>query len=276
MNGIRAKKQYGQNFLTDDSIPKRIVRESGIQKSGGVIEIGPGLGILTKQLSAAAGKVVAVEIDHELIPVLNEKFRDFENVTVMEADIMKTDIGKLIDEELSGMEVDVVANLPYYITSPIIWKLVESIHRIRCITLMVQKEVAERLTSKAGTAEYGAMTVSLSYYAEVRKLFPVSAGHFSPRPKVDSAVISICPHAAPPVQVMDEEMLLACIRNAFQLRRKTLANGLSSGFGMSKQEVLDAIVRCGFRPDVRGEDLSLPDFAAIADELCKARERIES
>ena len=264
---VHAKKQFGQNFLIGDAIPSRIASESGIDEHTGVIEIGPGLGILTNQLASRAGKVVAVEIDRELIPVLRERFALNENVQIVEGDIMKTDLRQIISEEFPGLRVAVVANLPYYITSPVIWKLVEGRYGFSSITVMVQKEVAERLSSKPGSSEYGAMTVSLSYYAEIRKLFNVSAGNFRPRPKVDSAVIQLIPHATPPVFVRDEGMLFDCIRASFSMRRKSLSNGLSSGLQISKSDAAAAIAACGFEEKVRGEDLSLSDFARLSNEL---------
>ena len=231
---VHAKKQYGQNFLTDASIPKRIAAESGVNEESGVLEIGPGLGILTEQLAAAARKVVAVEIDSDLIPKLEERFRGRPNVTIIEQDILKTDIPALLETHFSGMDVCVVANLPYYITTPILWKLIEGKYGFKSVTVMVQKEVADRLTAKAGSSAYGAMTATLSYYASVRKLFPVSAGHFTPRPKVDSAVVSIVPYETPPVSVRDESFLLEVIRAAFGMRRKTLVNCLSSHSALTR------------------------------------------
>jgi len=270
-NGFHKKKQYGQNFLIGDAIPRRIAEESGVTSGCGVLEIGPGLGVLTKQLAARAGKVVAVEIDRDLVPRLNETFSGDANVKIIEADIMKTDLRKLLSEEFAGMDVFVVANLPYYITSPILWMLCEGKYGFKSITVMVQKEVADRLTSKAGSSEYGAMTVSLSYYVGIRKLFNVSAGNFSPRPKVDSAVISLSPYPVPPVKVADEDTLFRCIRASFSMRRKTLVNGLASGIGMSKDDVLAAVAECGFSQTVRGEDLTLADFAALSDAVFRRK-----
>lgn len=264
---VHAKKQYGQNFLTDASVPKRIAAESGIHRESGVLEIGPGLGILTEQLAAAARKVVAVEIDKDLIPKLEERFRDRPNVTIIEQDILKTDISRLLETYFSGMDVYVAANLPYYITTPILWKLIEGRYGFKSVTVMVQKEVADRLTSKPGSPAYGAMTATLSYYASVRKLFTVSAGHFTPRPKVDSAVVSIVPYEKPPIAVRDEAFLLEVIRAAFGMRRKTLVNCLSAHFGWDKERTRGIVLQCGFPETVRGEELSLNDYAELAETL---------
>ncbi len=264
---VLAKKQYGQNFLTDASVPKRIAAESGIHDDSGVLEIGPGLGILTEQLAAVARKVVAVEIDKDLIPKLEDRFRDRPNVTIIEQDILKTDIPDLLKTHFSGMDVYVVANLPYYITTPILWKLIEGKYGFKSVTVMVQKEVADRLTSKPGTPAYGAMTATLSFYAAVRKLFAVSAGHFTPRPKVDSAVVSIVPYEEPPVDVRDEAFLLEVIRAAFGMRRKTLVNCLAAHFGWEKERTRDVVLQCGFPETVRGEALSLNDYAVLSESL---------
>lgn len=271
---FRKKKQYGQNFLTNAAIPARIVRESGIDSACGALEIGPGLGALTTQLAPACAKVVAVEIDSEVIPPLLEKLKPFSNVTVIEQDILQTDLHALLEEHFSGMEVCVCANLPYYITTPILMKLLEGKYGFRSITVMVQKEVAERLCAKSGSDGYGAITASVSYYASVRRLFPVPAGCFSPKPKVDSAVIRLDLYPEPPVSVENEALLFEVIKAAFLQRRKTLCNALSAYFPFLTKEACTRILQdCGLRADIRGEMLSLEQFAAITDSLQKEKER---
>lgn len=271
---FRKKKQYGQNFLTNAAIPARIVRESGIESACGVLEIGPGLGALTTQLCPAAAKVVAVEIDSEVIPPLLEKLKPFPNVTVIQQDILQTDLHALLGEHFPGMEVCVCANLPYYITTPILMKLLEGKYGFRSITVMVQKEVAERLCAKSGSDGYGAITASVSYYASVRRLFPVPAGCFSPKPKVDSAVIRLDLYREPPVTVESEEMLFEVIKAAFLQRRKTLCNALCAYFPFLTKEACARILQdCGLRVDIRGEMLSLEQFASLTNSLLKEKER---
>lgn len=273
---FRKKKQYGQNFLTNAAIPARIVRESGVIPPYGVLEIGPGLGALTMQLAPAAAKVVAVEIDREVIPLLTERLRPFTNVTIIEQDILQTDLRALLDEHFPGMEVCVCANLPYYITTPILMKLLEGKYGFRSITVMVQKEVAERLCAKSGSDGYGAITASVNYYASVRKLFPVPAGCFSPKPKVDSAVIRLDLYPNPPVDVQNEELLFEVIKAAFLQRRKTLCNALNAYFAfLSKETAARILQECGLRADIRGEMLSLEQFAALSNSLQNEKEKIE-
>lgn len=267
---FRKKKQYGQNFLTNPAIPARIVRESGIDGSCGVLEIGPGLGALTLQLAPVAAKVVAVEIDHELIEPLHEKFSPFHNITLIEQDILKTDLDALLAKEFADMPVCVCANLPYYITTPILMKLLEGRHGFRSITVMVQKEVADRLCSTNGQDGYGAITASVQYYASVKKLFAVSAGNFSPKPKVDSAVIRLDLYEKPPVEVADEERFFSVIRAAFLQRRKTLCNALCSYFpAYGKENVKSLLQACGLSETVRGEMLSIGQFAALTNLMIK-------
>ncbi|MCH5183650.1 MAG: 16S rRNA (adenine(1518)-N(6)/adenine(1519)-N(6))-dimethyltransferase RsmA [Oscillospiraceae bacterium] len=271
---FRKKKQYGQNFLTNAAIPARIVRESGIDSSCGILEIGPGLGALTTQLAPVAAKVVAVEIDSEVIPPLLERLKPFSNVTVIEQDILQTDLHALLEEHFPGMEVCVCANLPYYITTPILMKLLEGKYGFRSITVMVQKEVAERLCAKSGSDGYGAITASVSYYASVRRLFSVPAGCFSPKPKVDSAVIRLDLYQQPPVHVESEELLFEVIKAAFLQRRKTLCNALTAYFPFLTKEACARILQdCGLRADIRGEMLSLEQFASLTNSLQKEKER---
>lgn len=260
------KKQYGQNFLTNPAIPARIVRESGIDHTCGVLEIGPGLGALTLQLAPMAAKVVAVEIDHTLIQPLTERFREYPNITLIEQDILKTDLTALLQTEFAGMPICVCANLPYYITTPILMKLLEGKHGFRSITVMVQKEVAERLCASPGEDGYGAITASVQYYAAVRRLFVVTAGNFSPPPKVDSAVIRLDLYEQPPVWVEDEPLFFTMIKAAFLQRRKTLCNALCSYFpDLSKEAARQLLADCGLAETVRGEVLSLAQFAQLTN-----------
>ncbi|MBE6691762.1 MAG: 16S rRNA (adenine(1518)-N(6)/adenine(1519)-N(6))-dimethyltransferase RsmA [Ruminococcaceae bacterium] len=272
MTEFKKKKQYGQNFLTSSAIPKRIAAESGITSEDCVIEIGPGFGILTRELSAIAHKVVAIEIDTELMDILPEKLSGCENVKVINADILKTDVNELIKNEFEGRNVCVCANLPYYITTDIVMKLLEGEYGFKTITVMVQKEVAERFCSKAGTAGYGAITASISYYASVKRLFTVKAGSFDPKPNVDSAVIRFDVYEKPPVAPANKDILFSVIKAAFLQRRKTLLNSLNSFFGssLSKELLSSIIIGCGYSETVRGEELDIKGFCKIADEIYKA------
>ncbi|MBO5402534.1 MAG: ribosomal RNA small subunit methyltransferase A [Clostridia bacterium] len=269
MSGFIKKKKYGQNFLTSDRIPARIAAESGITSECGVIEIGPGLGVLTKQLLAVAKKVVAIEIDTELIPILTEKFADEENFRLINEDVLNVDLDKLIAEHFPDMPVCVCANLPYYITTPILMKLLEGKHGFITITVMVQKEVAQRLCSKCGDSEYGAITASVNYYASVKRLFPVKAGSFSPPPKVDSAVIRFDLYDTPPVAPVDENTFFAVIRAAFAQRRKTLLNALCTAFSdrLSRDELAAIITEAGLTQDVRGEKTDNKTLCFISDKI---------
>lgn len=266
------KKQYGQNFLTNAAIPERIVRESGIDASCGVLEIGPGLGALTTKLSPVAKKVVAVEIDHDLIDPLQKIFADYPNITLIEQDIMKVDLDNLLKTYFADMPVCVCANLPYYITTPILMKLLEGKHGFRSITVMVQKEVAERLCAGHGQDGYGAITASIGYYASVKRLFTVTAGNFSPKPKVDSAVIRLDLYQTPPVDVADESLFFEVIKAAFLQRRKTLCNALTSYFPyLDKEHTASILEQCGLRTDIRGEMLSIDSFAKISNLIKKEK-----
>ncbi len=267
MSDFKKKKQYGQNFLTNVAIPRRIAAESGITSEDCVIEIGPGFGILTKELSAIAHKVVAIEIDSELMDILPEKLAECKNVKVVNADILKTDVEALIKTEFGNRTVCVCANLPYYITTDIVMKLLEGNYGFKTITVMVQKEVAERFCSAAGTEGYGAITASISYYASVKRLFTVKAGSFDPKPKVDSAVIRFDLYKEPPVTPKDKKLLFNVIKAAFSQRRKTLTNTLNSAFGatLSKQAISEIVSQAGFPETVRGEELDIFAFSKIAD-----------
>jgi len=266
---FRKKKQYGQNFLVNQAIPKRIAVESGITDECGVIEIGPGFGVLTKELAKIAKKVISIEIDKELIPILTEKTSDLTNLKIINNDIMQVDIAELINNEFPSMPVCICANLPYYITTPILMKLLEGKYGFKSITIMVQKEVADRLCAKSGGENYGAITASVNYYARIKRLFIVSAGSFSPPPKIDSAVIRLDLYQEPPVFLENEEMLFKVIKAAFALRRKTLVNSLHSVFNsnFTKDELCDIITLLGLNSQVRGEDLDLSQFANIANKL---------
>ena len=269
MADFKKKKQYGQNFLTNVAIPKRIAAESGITSEDCVIEVGPGFGILTRELSAIAHKVIAIEIDTELMDILPHKLADCNNVKVINADILKTDVGELIRNEFEGRNVCVCANLPYYITTDIVMKLLEGDFGFKTITVMVQKEVAERFCSSAGADGYGAITASISYYASVKRLFTVKAGSFDPKPKVDSAVIRFDLHKEPPVEPKDKKLFFDVIKAAFSQRRKTLSNALISNFGskLSKQDCNEIILECGYSETVRGEELDIFGFSKIADAI---------
>lgn len=266
-HGIKFQKQFGQNFLINEDIPARIAYESGAAEHDCVLEIGPGIGTLTRELCQVAGKVVAVEIDKGLIPVLDETLADFDNVEVINSDIMKTDLEGLFKEKFEGKDVYVCANLPYYITTPILMLLLESRLPIKRMTFMVQKEVADRLSSNSRDGDYGAVTASVSYYGKVQKLFNVSAGNFMPAPKVDSAVIQITLYDEPPVQVSDEKLLFKVIKAAFGQRRKTLVNALNGNVGISKDEITRAVEASGFDVNIRGERLDIEGFARLTDEI---------
>jgi len=259
------KKQFGQNFLISESVPRRIA-EAGFAE--GVLEIGPGIGTLTRELCAHAKKVVAVEIDTTLLPILDKTLADFDNVKVINNDIMKVDVAALVKEEFADCkEVAVCANLPYYITSPVLMKLLESKVGFTSITVMVQKEVATRLSAPAGHETYGALTAAVSYYASVKKLFDVPAGCFMPKPKVDSAVVKLTLYQEPPVTCC-EETLFKVIKGAFAQRRKTLVNSLSTVIGhIPKSALAEIITSCGFAEGVRGETLDIHAFAKIANAI---------
>ena len=269
-HGIHFQKKFGQNFLVNPAVPARIAQECGAQPQDAILEIGPGIGTLTQELAQRYRKVVAVEIDRDLIGVLHETMADYPNVTVIEGDIMKTDLRALFDEYFSDSRVSVCANLPYYITSPILMKLLESGLPFDYITVMIQREVAQRLCAAPGSDAYGAITACASYYASVQTLFPVSKGNFIPVPKVDSAVIRMQRHAAPPVSVQSETMLFRVIRAAFEQRRKTLVNALSAGIPeLEKSTYIQILQSLGMDENIRGEKLSLQQFADISNALFK-------
>ena len=266
--GITFRKDFGQNFLTNRMIPEDIADNCTDTSECMILEIGPGIGCLTQELAMRYKKVVAVEIDKGLIPVLSKTLADFDNITVINEDIMKVDIRELVEKYSDGMPVSVCANLPYYITTPILMHLLESGVKFSTITVMVQNEVAARLAAKPGSSDYGAITAVLGYYGSVRKLFKVSAGCFIPAPKVDSAVVRIDLYDKCPYEIKDEKLFRNCIKAAFEMRRKTLENALSAMLSSyTKETVGEAIKICGFDSKIRGERLSCEDFANLSNVL---------
>ena len=263
------QKKFGQNFLIDTHVLDKIISAAEITKEDFVLEIGPGIGTMTQYLACAAREVVAVEIDKALIPILEDTLQDYSNVTVLNEDILKVDIKKLADEHNNGKPIKVVANLPYYITTPIIMGLFEGDVPIESITVMVQKEVADRMQVGPGTKEYGALSLAEQYYAEPYIVANVPPNCFMPRPKVGSAVIRLTKHAEPPVEVSDTKLMFRIIRASFNQRRKTLANGLNNSPELSfgKEEIQRAIKACGFPEGIRGEALTLEEFAALTNEF---------
>ena len=266
-HGFTFSKSLGQNFLINPSVCPRMAEFSGADKGVGVIEIGPGIGVLTNELCKLADKVVAIELDKRLLPVLEETLGVYDNLKVVNADVLETDLHKLIEEEFSGMEVVVCANLPYYITSPVIMKLLEDKLPISAITVMVQKEAAQRICAEVGSRQSGAVTVSVNYYAKPEMLFSVSAGSFMPAPKVDSAVIRLNVLDEPPVKVNDEKKLFSVIKAAFSQRRKVISNSLSSGLSLDKSKIAEILEKSGVPLNARAEKLSLQNFADIANNL---------
>lgn len=267
-HGFTFSKSLGQNFLINPSVCPRMAELSGAGKGVGVIEIGPGIGVLTNELCRLSDKVVAVELDKRLLPVLDETLAEYDNVKIINADVMELDLKKLIEEEFENMEVVVCANLPYYITSPVIMKLLESKLDINAVTVMVQKEAAQRMCAEVGSRASGAVTVAVNYYADVQMLFGVSAGSFMPAPKVDSAVMRLDILKAPPVDT-DEKKFFEVVKAAFSQRRKTVANSLSSGLGLDKARVLDLLEKSNVPANARAEKLSMQNFADIAANLAK-------
>lgn len=263
------QKKFGQNFLIDGHVIEKIIAAAGIGKEDVVLEIGPGIGTLTQRLCEAAGDVVAVEIDRNLIPILTgDTCKDYANLQIISGDIMKTDIPELL-KPFGKRPVKVVANLPYYITTPILMKLLEDRLPIESITVMVQKEVAERMETGPGTKDYGALSLAVQYYSEPYLAANVPANCFMPRPNVGSAVIRLTIHEEPPVQVKDEKHMFALIRASFNQRRKTLVNGIGNAAELpySKEQVAAALTKLGMSETIRGEALTLSEFAALSDAL---------
>ncbi|MGI5958804.1 MAG: 16S rRNA (adenine(1518)-N(6)/adenine(1519)-N(6))-dimethyltransferase RsmA [Massiliimalia sp.] len=261
-------KSLGQNFLINPSVCPRIAEDGIRGEHYGVIEIGTGIGVLTNELAKRAEKVVAIEIDDRLIPILEETLQEYDNIRIINNDVMKVDLAKLIAEEFAGMDVCVCANLPYYITSPIIMMLLEEKLPIRSITVMVQKEAAARLCAQMGTRECGAVTFAVRYYSDPVQLFPVSRGSFMPAPNVDSAVIRLEVKQSPDHQAKDEKFLFRLVKAAFSQRRKTLANPVSGALGIPKSRIGEALTQIGLKPTARAEEVSFEQFIALADLLC--------
>lgn len=266
-HGFHFSKALGQNFIINPSVCPRMAEESGIDETCGVIEIGAGIGVLTAELAKRAKKVVVIEIDTKLMPVLAETLADFDNIEIINQDVMKTDLAALIKEKFDGMPVFVCANLPYYITSPVIMTLLESRLPIEAVTVMVQKEAAQRLCASVGSRLSGAVTVAVDYYAKAEKLFDVSAGSFMPAPKVDSCVIRMDIRKEPEIQISDEALFFRMVHAAFGQRRKTAANSISAGSGIPKDIVIKAIEECGFPPAVRAEGLTMQELADLSEKI---------
>lgn len=261
------QKKLGQNFLIDTHVLDKIMDAASVTNEDFVLEIGPGIGTLTQYLCENAGEVLAVEIDSSLIPILNETLKDYENITLLNQDILKVDIGKIAAEKNLGRPIKVVANLPYYITTPVIMSLFESHVPIDSITVMVQKEVAERMQASPGTKDYGALSLAVQYYAKPQIVANVPPNCFMPRPKVGSTVIHLTRHETPPVLTDDEKLLFRVIRASFRQRRKTLANGLSNAaeIMLSREEIAGCIKELGLPATVRGETLTLSQFSQLSD-----------
>ena len=270
-HGFHFSKAKGQNFLIAPWVPESIAVESGVDKTAGVLEIGPGIGPLTQQLCLRAGKVCAVEVDTRLKPILELTVGEFSNLEILWKDVLKLDIPALVQEKFGGLRPMACANLPYYITSPILSALLEA-ECFESVTVMVQKEVAQRIAAAPGTADYSAFTVFCQYYAEPEILFDVPAHCFLPQPKVTSAVITLRTRKERPWDIQDEEVFFRVVKASFAMRRKKLSNGLASGFPeLGKTGAAEVIAAAGFDANVRGETLSIPEFARIANEITKRR-----
>jgi 16S rRNA (adenine1518-N6/adenine1519-N6)-dimethyltransferase len=263
------QKKFGQNFLIDTTVLERIINAADITKEDCVLEIGPGIGTMTQYLAESAREVVAVEIDKALIPILEDTLSEYENVTIINEDILKMDIAGLAEEKNSGKPIKVVANLPYYITTPIIMGLFESHVPLKNITIMVQKEVADRMKVGPGTKDYGALSLAVQFYAKPEIVANVPPNCFIPRPNVGSAVIRLTRHEAPPVEVEDEKKMFALIRASFNQRRKTLVNGLTNApnLNLTKEHVAQTLEKMGLPATIRGEALTLEQFAALSNML---------
>ena len=272
-HGFHFSKAKGQNFLIAQWVPENIAQQSGVDETAGVLEIGPGIGPLTQQLALRAGKVCAVEVDTRLEPILQQTVGGFSNLEILWGDVLKQNIPALVAEKFQGLRPMACANLPYYITSPILTALLEA-ECFERVTVMVQKEVAVRIAAKPGTADYSAFSVFCQYYAQPELLFDVPAHCFLPQPKVTSAVISLKVRAEKPWQVDDEAVFFRCVRSSFAMRRKKLQNGLAAGFPeLGKAGVAEAIESCGFPENVRGETLGIPEFARLANEIARRLHR---
>ncbi len=266
-HGVTFNKGLGQNFLVDPEVCPAMAEAAGLDENTCAIEIGPGVGVLTAELAKRAGKVLSFEVDKRLLPVLDETLSDFNNVEIINEDVMKADLPKIIEEKCKGMEIAVCANLPYYITSPIIMLLLESKLPIKSITVMVQKEAADRLCAEVGSRDGGAVTVAVFYYAESEKLFFVPRESFLPPPKVNSEVIQLTIRKEPPVKVENEEFFFKLVKAAFSQRRKTAENSISAGLGINKNIVAEALEKAGLERTIRAEKLTMEDFATLAELL---------
>ena len=270
-HGFHFSKAKGQNFLISRWVPERIAEEAGVDATAGVMEIGPGIGPLTQQLALRASKVLAVELDTRLKPILDLTVGEFSNLEILWDDVLKQDVAALVKEKFAGLRPMACANLPYYITSPILTALLEA-ECFDSVTVMVQKEVAQRIAAKPGTADYSAFTVFCQYYAVPEILFDVPAGCFLPQPKVTSAVISLRCRKELPWQIDDKDIFFRTVRASFAMRRKKLSNGLASGFPeLGKNGAAEVLEACGFDANVRGETLDIPAFAAIANEIARRK-----
>lgn len=272
-HGFTFSKALGQNFLINPSVCPRMAEACGADENTGVIEIGPGIGVLTAELAKRAKKVISIELDTRLLPVLDETLRDFDNVKIINADVLKTDLKKLIMEDFAGMKVAVCANLPYYITSPVIMYLLESKLDVESITVMVQKEAAQRLCAEVGSRDAGAVTVAVNYYAEAQKIFDVSAGSFMPAPKVDSSVIRLDVRKQPSITLDDEKLFFRMVKAVFAQRRKTASNSISAGMSLPKSTVLQAIANAGYGENVRAESFTMQELAALANEISRLQQQ---
>lgn len=266
-HGFNFSKALGQNFLINPGVCPRMAENCLCDENTGVIEIGAGIGVLTAELAKRAKKVVCVELDTRLLPILDETLSDFDNIEIVNADVMKVDLHALIKEKFEGMDVVVCANLPYYITSPVITMLLESRLPIKAVTVMIQKEAADRLCTPVGSRDSGAITVCTNYYAEVRQLFNVSRGSFMPAPNVDSTVIRLDIRPYPAVEVSDEKKFFKMVKAAFAQRRKTAVNSIASGMGLSKAQVADALAKSGLSETVRAEKLTMQELALLCENL---------
>ncbi len=266
--GFKFSKSLGQNFLIDGNIITRIVEIAGLDENSGVLEIGPGFGTLTQLLCKKANKVIAIEVDKSLIEV-HKGTLNYPNLKIIYDDFLKVDVNTLIEEEFKGLDVKIVANLPYYITTPIIMKILEEKYKVSKIVVMVQKEMAQRLNSKPGTKDYGAITLAVRYRADTNIAMIVPNSVFMPKPKVDSAVIEFKILPKPRIDVSDEKMLFAVIKASFAQRRKTILNGLSNSLNFSKDIINESLVSAGINPGIRGEKLTLEEFGRISDEISK-------
>lgn len=264
-HGFKFSKALGQNFLINPTVCPRMAEVCGADENTGVIEVGPGFGVLTAELAKKAKKVVSVELDERLLPVLDETLAEFDNVKIINADVLKVDLRKIIEEEFAGMKVAVCANLPYYITSPVIMHLLESRLPIENLTVMVQKEAAQRLCAPVGSRDAGAVTVAVDYYSDAKKAFDVSAGSFMPAPKVDSSVIKLDIRKQPPVELKDEKLFFRMVKAVFAQRRKTAANSISAGMSLPKETVYAAIAAAGYGETVRAESFTMEELALLAN-----------